>query len=209
MRCPDLEKELNDIKTKRETIKNKISQLELKHKEDKKKWDEDKKEKDKKIKENELEIGNLKKTNEKQQRQKERLSKKKAEMEKKKTEVMEENKKIMARIEKLLAEKEELEKALLVQTGAKEQERLKAENGMLLTRIEQLSKRVNNSELECKRLHEELKKYINFESRKYIYVRVSCDRERNIQYDIYTFASIVRLFYVKEVESYVIIYATA
>ena len=168
LRCPDLEKELNDIKTKRETIKNKISQLELKHKEDKKKWDEDKKEKDKKIKENELEIGNLKKTNEKQQRQKERLSKKKAEMEKKKTEVMEENKKIMARIEKLLAEKEELEKALLVQTGAKEQERLKAENGMLLTRIEQLSKRVNNSELECKRLHEELKKYINFESRKYI-----------------------------------------
>lgn len=168
LRCPDLEKELNDIKTKRETIKNKISQLELKHKEDKKKWDEDKKEKDKKIKENELEIGNLKKTNEKQQRQKERLSKKKAEMEKKKTEVMEENKKIMARIEKLLAEKEELEKALLVQTGAKEQERLKAENGMLLTRIEQLSKRVNNNELECKRLHEELKKYINFESRVFL-----------------------------------------
>ena len=32
---------------------------------------------------------------------------------------------------------------------------------------------------------------------------------RNIQYDNYTFASIVRLFYVKEVESYVIIYATA
>lgn len=168
LRCPDLEKELNDIKTKRETIKNKISQLELKHKEDKKKWDEDKKEKDKKIKENELEIGNLKKTTEKQQKQKERLSKKKAEMEKKKNEVMEENKKIMARIDRLLAEKEELEKALQVQTGAKEQERLKAENGMLLTRIEQLTKKMNNSELECKRLHEELKKYINFESRVFL-----------------------------------------
>lgn len=161
LRCLDLEKELDDIKTKRETIKNQISQLELKHKENKKKWDEDRKEKDKKIKENQLEIGNLKKTTEKQQKQKEKLSKKKTEMEKKKNEVMEENK-------KLLAEKEELEKALLVQIGAEEKERLKAENGILLTRIEQLTKKVNNRELEYKRLHEELQKCTNFESRVFL-----------------------------------------
>ena len=164
-----MEKELNDIKTKRETIKNKISQLELKHKEDRKKWDEEKKDKDKKIQENELEINNLKKTNEKQQKLKERLTKKKTDLEKKKNELVEENKKIVAQREKLMAEKEELEKALCVQTGYKELDRLKAENGQLSAKIEQLSKRVNSSELECKRLQEDLKKYINFESRKYMY----------------------------------------
>ena len=155
-----MEKELNDIKTEKETIKDRFSQLELKHKKERKKWNEEKKEKDKKIKENELDIKNLKKNNEKQLKQKEKLTKKKTDHEKKKSELEEE----------LMAEKEELKMALHVQTrSGLELERLKAEKGRLSATIEQLGKRVNNNEQECKRLQEVLKKYINFESRKYMY----------------------------------------
>ena len=76
-------------------------------------------------------------------------------------EAIEPNKVMVEQIQKLEAEKKELEMTLNGQTD------LKAENEKLSTQIERLTKKANNSEFECKRLQEELKTYINYQSRKY------------------------------------------
>ena len=76
-------------------------------------------------------------------------------------EAIEPNKVMVEQIQKLEAEKKELEMTLNGQTD------LMAENEKLSTQIERLTKKANNSEFECKRLQEELKTYINYQSRKY------------------------------------------
>ena len=76
-------------------------------------------------------------------------------------EAIEPNKVMVEQIQKLEAEKKELEMTLNGQTD------LMAENEKLSTQIERLKKKANNSEFECKRLQEELKTYINYQSRKY------------------------------------------
>ena len=68
----------------------------------------------------------------------------------------------------LKAEKEGLKLKLQVQTDPEELDPLKTQNSDLLSQIEELNKKVKSSESECKRLQEELEKYSNFRSRKYI-----------------------------------------
>ena len=62
----------------------------------------------------------------------------------------------------------ELKSKLQFQTYPEELDQLKTENGDLSSQIEELKKKVESSESEYKRLQEELKKYSNFQSRKYI-----------------------------------------
>ena len=71
-------------------------------------------------------------------------------------------------IEGLKAKKEELKLKLLVQTDPEELDQLKTQNSDLSRQIEELNRKVKSSESECKRLQEELKKYSNFRSRKYL-----------------------------------------
>ena len=75
---------------------------------------------------------------------------------------------MVEQIGELKADKEELKLKLQVQTDPEELDQLKTQNGDLSSQIEELNKKVKSSESECKRLQEELKKYINFQSRKYI-----------------------------------------
>ena len=77
-------------------------------------------------------------------------------------------KKLVEQIGELKADKEELKLKLQFQTYPEELDQLKTENGDLSSQIEELKKKVESSESEYKRLQEELKKYSNFQSRKYI-----------------------------------------
>ena len=66
LRCPNLKKELNDLKTETDTLKNKISQLEQMRVEDEKEKEKkrkDTKRKEKIIRENNTKIADLEKTN--------------------------------------------------------------------------------------------------------------------------------------------------
>ena len=81
---------------------------------------------------------------------------------------MEENEKMVEQIGELKADKEELKLKLQVQTYPEELDQLKTENGDLSSQVEELKKKVKSSESEYKRLQEELKKYNNFQIRKYI-----------------------------------------
>ena len=131
LRCPNLEKELKDLKAERDTLKNKISQLEGMSADDE---------------------------------QKRMGTKTKDEIIK---DLVEEKKMMKKQIEGLKAKKE-LKLKLLVQTDPEELDQLKTQNGDLSSQIEELNRKVKSSESECKRLQEELKKYSNFRSRKYL-----------------------------------------
>ena len=144
-----MEKELNDIKTE--------------HEEDKKKWEE--KEQGRKT-----EIMQLK--NEKdalQESYNEQLTKIK-ELEKVITLITTTKTQAEANLEEqikiLKAETEKLMKLIEDQTDPVEPRQLNAKIYELSTQKEQLRKRVENSEMECNRLQEELEKYINSRRRK-------------------------------------------
>ena len=77
-------------------------------------------------------------------------------------------KKLVEQIGELKADKEELKLKLQFQTYPEELDQLKTENGDLSSQVEELKKKVESSESEYKRLQEKLKKYSNFQSRKYI-----------------------------------------
>ena len=100
-------------------------------------------------------------TNKKQLEQKIKLKTNKKQVKLERNEANEPNKAMVEQIQKLEAEKKELEMTLNGQTD------LKTEIKELSTQIERLTKKANNSEFECKRLQEELKTYINYQSRKY------------------------------------------
>ena len=100
-------------------------------------------------------------TNKKQLEEKRKLKTNNKQVRGERNEAIEPNKAMAEQIQKLEAEKKELEMTLNGQTD------LKTENRELLTSIERLKKKANNSEFECKRLQEELKTYINYQSRKY------------------------------------------
>ena len=70
-------------------------------------------------------------------------------------------------IKKLKSEKEELTKLQKDETNPEELRQLKKEKTEMSTKIEELCKRVNNSESECKRLQEKLDEYIKCRWRKY------------------------------------------
>ena len=97
LRCPNLEKELNDLKTETDALKNKISQLEEMHVEDEK--EKEKKRKDTKreekiIRENNTKIADLEKTNKIQLEHIEKLKRINEKIKKKKRDLVEENEKI-------------------------------------------------------------------------------------------------------------------
>lgn len=145
-----MEKELNDIKTE--------------HEEDKKKWEE--KEQGRKT-----EIMQLK--NEKdalQESYNEQLTKIK-ELKKVITLITTTKTQAEANLEEqikiLKAETEKLMKLIEDQTDPVEPRQLNAKIYELSTQKEQLRRRVENSEMECNRLQEELEKYINSRRRKY------------------------------------------
>ena len=145
-----MEKELNDIKTE--------------HEEDKKKWEE--KEQGRKT-----EIMQLK--NEKdalQESYNEQLTKIK-ELEKVITLITTTKTQAEANLEEqikiLKAETEKLMKLIEDQTDPVGSRQLNAKIYELSTQKEQLRRRVENSEMECNRLQEELEKYINSRRRKY------------------------------------------
>ena len=100
-------------------------------------------------------------TNQRQLEKKRKLKTNNKQVKEERNDTIEPNKTMVEQIQKLEAEKKELEMTLNGQTD------LKTENKELSTQIERLTKKANNSEFECKRLQEELKTYINYQSRKY------------------------------------------
>ena len=100
-------------------------------------------------------------TNKSQLERKRKLKTNNKQVKVERNEAIEPNKVMVQQIQKLEADKKELEMKLNGQTD------LMAENEKLSTQIERLTKKANNSEFECKRLQEELKTYINYQSRKY------------------------------------------
>ena len=164
LRCPNLKKELNDLKTETDALKNKISQLEQMRVEDEKEKEKkrkDTKRKEKIIRKNNTKIADLEKTNKIQQDHIERLKRINEKIKKKKRDLVEENEKMVEQIG-------ELKSKLQFQTYPEELDQLKTENGDLSSQVEELKKKVESSESEYKRLQEKLKKYSNFQSRKYI-----------------------------------------
>ena len=164
LRCPNLKKELNDLKTETDALKNKISQLEQMRVEDEKEKEKkrkDTKRKEKIIRKNNTKISDLEETNKIQLDHIERLKRINEKIKKKKRDLVEENEKMVEQIG-------ELKSKLQFQTYPEELDQLKTENGDLSSQIEELKKKVESSESEYKRLQEELKKYSNFQSRKYI-----------------------------------------
>ena len=99
-------------------------------------------------------------TNKSQLERKRKLKTNNKQVKVERNEAIEPNKVMVQQIQKLEADKKELEMKLNGQTD------LMAENEKLSTQIERLTKKANNSEFECKRLQEELKTYINYQSRK-------------------------------------------
>ena len=100
-------------------------------------------------------------TNQRQLEKKRKLKTNNKQVKEERNDTIKPNKTMVEQIQKLEAEKKELEMTLNGQTD------LKTENKELSTQIERLTKKANNSEFECKRLQEELKTYINYQSRKY------------------------------------------
>ena len=186
LRCPNLKKEINDLKTERDTLKNKISQLEEMRVEDEKekvKNRMDTKRKEKIIRENNTKIADLEKKNKIQLDDIEDLKKERENIKTKKRDLVEEKKKLekqigelkdeneelklklKGQIEKqigvLKAQKKELRLKLQVQADLEELNQLKTQNGDLSSQIEELNRKLKSSESEYKRLQEELKKYKN------------------------------------------------
>ena len=161
LRCPNLEKELKDLKAERDTLKNKISQLvDMQRK--------DTKIKDEMIRENNTKIADLERTNRIPLYHIEELKRTNEKIKAKGRDLIEEKKNMRKQIGELKAEKEELKLKLQVQTDPEELDQLKNQNGDLLSQIEELNRKVKSSESECKRLQEEPKKSSKFRSRKYI-----------------------------------------
>ena len=190
LRCPNLEKELNDLKTERDTLKNKISQLEEMRVEDEKekvKNRMDTKRKDGMIREKNTKIADLERTNKIQLEEIEDLKKTKENIKAKKRDLVEEKKKLEKQIGELKAkneelklklqvqiekqaQKKELRLKLQVQTDLEELNQLKTQNDVLSSQVEELNKKLKSSESECKRLQEELKKYKNC---KYVLTKIN------------------------------------
>ena len=160
MRCPGLEKELSEIKTEKEALENKIIRLELKQDEDKKTRNEE----EKRLKEENIQLefkrDALIKSNHEQLKMigklKQKLGTQKEEVEK-----------LGEQIKILKAENEKLMMLKTNQPDPEELSQLRKEKTELSTKIEELSERVNESELDYKRLQEKLDKYINYKRRKY------------------------------------------
>ena len=167
LRCPNLKKELNDLKTERDTLKNKISQLEN-MRTDEEKTRKDTKTKDEIIRENDIKIANLVRVNKMQLYCIEWLKRNNENIETKKRDIAEEKKKMDKQIGELNAKEEELKWKLQFQTDPEKLDSLKTQNSYLSSQIEELNRKVKSSESECKRLQEELKSYSNFQRRKYI-----------------------------------------
>ena len=167
LQYPNLERESNNLKTQGETFINKISQLEGMHAEDEQRRETSKK-KDQIIRKNNTKIADLEETNKIQLDHIERLKRINEKIKKKKRDLLEENEKMVEQIGELKADKEELKSKLQFQTYPEELDQLKTENGDLSSQVEELKKEVESSESEYKRLQEKLKKYSNFQSRKYI-----------------------------------------
>ena len=179
LRCPNLKKEINDLKTERDTLKNKISQPEEMRVEDEKekvKNRMDTKRKDGMIREKNTKIADLERTNKIQledikniQTKKRDLVEEKKKLEKQIGELKDENEelklKLKVQMEKqigeLKAQKKELRLKLQVQTDLEELNQLRTQNDALSSQMEELNKKLKSSESECKRLQEELKKYKN------------------------------------------------
>ena len=195
LRCPNLKKELKDLKTERDTLKNKISQLEEMRVEDEKekvKNRMDTKRKDGMIREKNTKIADLERTNKIQLEEIDDLKKTKENITTKKRDLVEEKKKLekqigelkdeneqlklklKVQIEKQIGElktqKKELRLKLQVQTDLEKLNQLKTHNDVLSSQIEELNKKLKSSESECKRLQEELKKYKNC---KYVLTKIN------------------------------------
>ena len=188
LRCPNLKKEINDLKTERDTLKNKISQLEEMRVEDEKekvKNRMDTKRKDGMIREKNTKIADLERTNKIQLEDIENIKTKKRDLveEKKKLEkqigeLKDENEelklKLKIQIEKQIGElkvqKKELRLKLQVQTDPEELNPQRTQNDALSSQMEELNKKLKSSESECKRLQEELKKYKNC---KYVLTKIN------------------------------------
>ena len=159
LRCPNLEKEINDLKEERYTLKNKISQLEDMRAEDEQKR-EDTKTKDEIIRENNTKIADLERKN---GIQLDYIKNLEGIVEYTTTR----NERMVEQIEGLKAVKEEPRLKLQVQTDPEELDQLKTHIDELSSQVEKLNKKVESSESECKRLQEVLKKCSNVPSRKY------------------------------------------
>ena len=188
LRCPNLKKEINDLKTERDTLKTKISQLEEMRVEDEKekvKNRMDTKRKDGMIREKNTKIADLERTNKIQLEDIENIKTKKRDLveEKKKLEkqigeLKDENEelklKLKVQIEKQIGElkvqKKELRLKLQVQTDPEELNPQRTQNDALSSQMEELNKKLKSSESECKRLQEELKKYKNC---KYVLTKIN------------------------------------
>ena len=167
LRCLNLEKELNELKTERATLKNKISQLEDMRADDEQKR-KDTETKDEIIRENNTKIADLERKNKIQIDLIEEFKRTNEKIKTKERDLVEEKKMMKKQIGDLKAEKEELKLKLQVQTDPEELNQLKTQNGDLSSQIEELNRKVKSSESECKRLQEELEKCNKFQSRKYI-----------------------------------------
>ena len=159
LRCPNLKKEINDLKEERYTLKNKISQLEDMRAEDEQKR-EDTKTKDEIIRENNTKIADLERKN---GIQLDHIKNLEGIVEYTTTR----NERMVEQIEGLKAVKEEPRLKSQVQTDPEEPDQLRTHIDELSSQVEKLNKKVESSESECKRLQEELKKCSNVQSRKY------------------------------------------
>ena len=167
LRCLNLEKELNELKTERATLKNQISQLEDMRADDEQKR-KDTETKDEIIRENNTKIADLERKNKIQIDYIEKFKRTNEKIKKKRRDLVEEKKMMKKQIEGLKAEEEELKLKLLVQTDPEELDQLKTQNSDLSRQIEELNRKVKSSESEYKRLQEELEECNKFQNGKYI-----------------------------------------
>ncbi|XP_022785945.1 coiled-coil domain-containing protein 150-like [Stylophora pistillata] len=129
-RCPALEKELNDVKGERDSLK--------------------------------IKIANSDQMNKGQREQIRKLKKSNRPVKVEKNEAIKPNEEMAEEVQKPEAEKKELEMKLNGEIN------LEAENEKLSTEIEELKKKAKDAEFECKFLQEELKTFINFQSRVFL-----------------------------------------
>ena len=162
LRCLNLEKELNKLRTERAALKNKIEGMRADDEQKRK----DTETKDKIIRENNTKIADLERKNEIQLDHIEKFKRKNEKIKTKKRDLVEEKEMMKKQIGELKADKEELKLKLQVQIDPKELDQLKTQNGDLSSQIEELNRKLKSSESECKRLQEELKKSSKYRSRK-------------------------------------------
>ena len=142
LRCPNLEKELKDLKAERDTLKNKISQLvDMQRK--------DTKIKDEMIRENNTKIADLERTNRIPLDRIEELKRTNEKIKAKERDLIEEKKNMRKQIEGLKAKEGELKLKLQVQTNPEELDQLKFQIFDLLNQIEELNRKEKSSESEC------------------------------------------------------------